>query len=146
MKTVFVSLIALFMALPAMARTVGSSDIDLIKKKISEHQTNYELQLNSNSNSNSRPVLTLTDTKATTLVQSANKGSRLNSEGGWQPELNDMASNTAPVLEAIRLLADQNCSAGSIAQGIVTLFSQDFAGATIDISGLSEDVKSCLSK
>jgi hypothetical protein len=144
MKTVFVSLIALFMTLPAMARTVGSSDVDLIKQKISERQTNYELK--SKSNLNAPAALTLTDTKTAARAQSVNKGSKLNSEGGWQPEINDMTGNTGPVLEAIRLLADQNCSATHIAEGMATLFSQEFAGSTIDISSLSEYAKSCLSR
>jgi hypothetical protein len=144
MKTVFVSLIALFMTLPVMARTVGSSDVDLIKLKISDRQTNY--QLKSKSNLDLPPAITLTDTKPSALVESLKKGSRLNSEGGWQPEFNDLTGNTAIILEAIRTFAAQICSKACIAQSIATHFSQDFAGATVDISSLSEDVKSCLSK
>jgi hypothetical protein len=140
MKTVFVSLIALFMTLPAMARTVGSSDGDLIKQKISERQTNYQLKLKSGLS------IKLTDTKASPTAEPVNKGSKLNSEGGWQPEINDVSGDTAVVLEAIRMLAVQDCSAASIAQGMGALLPQELAGATVDISSLSEDVKSCLSR
>jgi len=140
MKTVFLSLIALFMTFPAMARTVGSSDADLIKQKISERQTNYQLNLKSGLN------IKLTDTKAAAPAQSVNKGTKLNSEGGWQPEINDLSGETGVVLEAIRALAALDCSGASIAQGLAELLPQELAGATVDISGLSEDVKSCLSR
>ncbi|MNT67458.1 hypothetical protein D3C72_2056020 [compost metagenome] len=123
-----------------MARTVGFAGGDLIKQKISERQTNYQLNLKSGLK------IKLTDTKATAPVESANKGTRLNAEGGWQPEINDLSGNTAVVLEAIRTLAANECSAASIAQGMAELLPQELAGATVDISSLSEDVKSCLSR
>lgn len=136
MKTVFVSLITLFIALPTMARTVSFSGGKFTKEKTSELQTTYKLKLDS------KLEIKLTDKKASTV----DKGARLNSEGGWQPEINDMADNTALVLEAIRFLADQNCSADHIAQGMATHLPEELAGATVDISSLSEKVKSCLSK
>ena len=140
MKTVFVSLIALFMTLPAMARTVGFSGGDLIKQKISDRQTAYQLNLNSGLK------IKLTDSKVKAPVKSVNQGTRLNSEGGWQPEINDISGDTAIVLEAIRALAALDCSGASIAQGLAELLPQELSGSTVDISGLPEDVKSCLSK
>lgn len=139
MKSTILTLIAVLMTLPAMAQTVSFTGGKLVKEKVSDSQTNYQLKLKSGLN------LKLTDSKAKIKVD-ANQSLKKSSEGGWQPEKNDLSGETSIVLEAIRLLASENCSATHISQGMAEILPQELAGATVDISGLEETVKSCLSQ
>lgn len=139
MKSTILALITLLMTLPTMAQTVSFSGGKLVKEKVSDSQINYQLKLKSGLS------LNLTDSKAKIKVD-ANQSLKKASEGGWQPEKNDLSGETSVVLEAIRLLASENCSAAHISQGMAEILPQELAGATVDISGLEEIVKSCLSR